>query len=300
MQQSDFEPIPQSVTQIGDPVECFSMTGTPGMSSSSHWHQRGEILFMLRGCYRFIINGTCIVLSEGELLYIPPKQIHTAICPDGETPDLIVLKLDPEIFAFSAPPEEQQICLHSFADACAYRFCAQEVRALEIPYFLQSILKEINMRRAGYHYAIYGLSVTLFAHLYRILLRRNNVQTIHQLSKKDLTAFYAILDYLDQHMEEEIILADLLEICHLSYSNFAVKFRRMTGKNLTDYLCGIRMQKAMHLLATTELSITAIAGQCGFPDLCYFSRIFKRTTGLTANPYRKAVKNHSKPPLQEI
>ena len=71
-------------------------------------------------------------------------------------------------------------------------------------------------------------------------------------------------------MEEEIILADLLEICHLGYSNFAVKFRRMTGKNLTDYLCGIRMQKAMHLLATTELSITAIAGQCGFPDLCYF------------------------------
>ena len=40
--------------------------------------------FMLRGCYRFIINGTCIVLSEGELFYIPPKQIHTAICPDGE------------------------------------------------------------------------------------------------------------------------------------------------------------------------------------------------------------------------
>ena len=64
-------------------------------------------------------------------------------------------------------------------------------------------------------------------------------------------------------------------------------YRAETGKTVTDYILGERMQLAMHLLSTTKLQIQTVALHCGVVDVQYFSKTFKKATGLSPQAYRK-------------
>ncbi|MFD1903899.1 helix-turn-helix domain-containing protein [Paenibacillus rhizoplanae] len=65
------------------------------------------------------------------------------------------------------------------------------------------------------------------------------------------------------------------------------KFKQITGENLSDYLTGLRVEKAKALLQNTNLRLSQIAELVGYEDEKYFSRVFKKTAGLTPREYRK-------------
>ena len=58
-------------------------------------------------------------------------------------------------------------------------------------------------------------------------------------------------------------------------------FKKETGQNFMDYLTELRMNKAKELLCSDENSVQDVADQIGYRDLKYFSRLFKKTTGIS-------------------
>ena len=62
-----------------------------------------------------------------------------------------------------------------------------------------------------------------------------------------------------------------------------------TGKTLVELITDLRMELAQKLLAQKELPVKEIAGRCGYSDQFYFSRIFKKQTGLSPKEYRGEV-----------
>ena len=96
--------------------------------------------------------------------------------------------------------------------------------------------------------------------------------------------------YAIEQMEKEFAsiyginaLSDMLEI---SSSHFTREFTKETGINPIRYLTNIRIQNAMHLLQDTELSVNEVALQCGFSCGNYFSKTFKKNTGLSPHQFR--------------
>lgn len=63
-------------------------------------------------------------------------------------------------------------------------------------------------------------------------------------------------------------------------------FKQVEGVNLSDYLTEIRLGEAKRLLATTSLKTYEVAVRAGYADEKYFSRLFKKRTGLTPTEYR--------------
>jgi AraC family transcriptional regulator of arabinose operon len=94
--------------------------------------------------------------------------------------------------------------------------------------------------------------------------------------------------YLCYHLSEAHEIAQLAERCQLSPSRFAHLFHEQVGQTPLQYLETQRIARARTLLVTTSLSVTRIADTCGFPTVCYFSRIFKRHTGATPTACRRA------------
>ena len=82
-----------------------------------------------------------------------------------------------------------------------------------------------------------------------------------------------------------------LEICNLSYSNFAAKFKRMYGKTFTEYLNHIRIASARQMLLNSSDSVSLVSESCGYHDPGYFSRIFRRITGVSPLAYRTEGEN---------
>ena len=95
-----------------------------------------------------------------------------------------------------------------------------------------------------------------------------------------------ILAYAERHATERISLKDIAGRFHFNPSYLCRVFKRETGMTLTDYLMRLRLDKAAEMLGATVNSIAFIAEQCGYQDYFYFSRLFKRTFGMTPSQYR--------------
>ncbi|UTT84032.1 AraC family transcriptional regulator [Vibrio pelagius] len=98
-----------------------------------------------------------------------------------------------------------------------------------------------------------------------------------------------VSEYIFNHLTADIRESDLAEMCHCSTSYFSKKFHRYFGVCFRDFVCDKRILLAKEIMQRdTDSKIAVIAYQCGYKDVSYFSRIFKKRTGVTPASYRRA------------
>ena len=93
--------------------------------------------------------------------------------------------------------------------------------------------------------------------------------------------------YIDMHFKEDISLDDLSGMYDISPFYFSKVFKTQTGVTFTDYITGVRVNKARELLEGTNKSMKEICSEVGYSDPNYFSRIFKKNTGVTPTEYKE-------------
>ena len=93
--------------------------------------------------------------------------------------------------------------------------------------------------------------------------------------------------YIDMHYQEDISLDDISGMYDISPFYFSKVFKTQTGVTFTDYLTGVRVNKARELLEGTNKSMKEICSEVGYSDPNYFSRIFKKNTGVTPTEYKE-------------
>lgn len=98
-----------------------------------------------------------------------------------------------------------------------------------------------------------------------------------------------IVSYIDFHYTEELSLAYFAKMFNLSRSYLSDLFRKETGSTLTDFIHQVRMRHAIALLNSSAMPITAIATSCGYNDVNYFIRRFKKVYGLSPRQYQNTL-----------
>jgi two-component system response regulator YesN len=96
-----------------------------------------------------------------------------------------------------------------------------------------------------------------------------------------------MIDYVRERMNNNITLRDVAEQFSFSPNYLGLLFKEVTGKNFSEYLIMMRLEKACYLLKNTNLKIYEVADQVGHRYLPYFSRQFKETYGMTPLEYRR-------------
>lgn len=94
------------------------------------------------------------------------------------------------------------------------------------------------------------------------------------------------IDYLQQHYHEPVTLNDVAKHVYVSTYYISRMFTKQLGKNFVDCLNEIRIEKAKELLKDAQYKTYEIAEMVGIPDAHYFSRQFKKYTGMTPTEYR--------------
>jgi AraC-like DNA-binding protein len=92
--------------------------------------------------------------------------------------------------------------------------------------------------------------------------------------------------YIWENYTRKISLQEIATASGLSAPYFSTIFKEEMGENLSSYLNRLRVEKASHMLTETDLSLSDIAGACGFEDQSWFSKIFKSFTGVSPGKYR--------------
>ena len=101
------------------------------------------------------------------------------------------------------------------------------------------------------------------------------------------------LNYIDEHYTQNITLAEISRIAMMSVRSFSSVFKQITGKTFLEYIHYLRVRDACEKLRNSNASLTSVCYACGFSDLTYFGRIFKKVTGETPSSYRKIYRNPS-------
>ncbi len=96
-----------------------------------------------------------------------------------------------------------------------------------------------------------------------------------------------ITRFMQEHLADEISLSVLSEEFHMNPQYISQLFKNEIGVGFLAYLTSIRMEKAKKLLLSTSLSIGEVAEQSGYGDYRVFTKVFKKSEGITPSQYRR-------------
>jgi AraC-like DNA-binding protein len=105
----------------------------------------------------------------------------------------------------------------------------------------------------------------------------------HRLTPKVITR---LRDYVDAHLREPILVADLANQAGLSPSHFAQSFMERTGQSPHKFVMALRVEHAAKLLARSGLRLADIAYECGFASQQHMCTVLRRCMGTTPSRFR--------------
>lgn len=97
--------------------------------------------------------------------------------------------------------------------------------------------------------------------------------------------------YVREHIQEDIYIADIAGQVFLNEQYLMRTFKKATGLSILEFITNERLRLAQELLMDSDLPINRVADAVGYGNYSYFSRLFKRSTGLTPQAFRE---EHSK------
>ena len=151
-----------------------------------------------------------------------------------------------------------------------FAYCREALRLQITDY----ILKPVNYEEFGT--CIDNLKIALF--------QRQSSGAGEQREERPI---HGITRYLQEHLAEEVSLSVLAEEFHLSAQYISQLFKNEIGVGFLTYLTNIRMERAKQLLLSTSLSIAEVSEQSGYGDYRVFTKVFKKSEGITPSQYRR-------------
>ncbi|MGB6222945.1 helix-turn-helix domain-containing protein [Haloferula sp.] len=97
-----------------------------------------------------------------------------------------------------------------------------------------------------------------------------------------------VVDHISGRLAQEFSIGDLARVAGLSVSRFSLIFKECTGIAPVKFLEIRRIEKARHLLLTTDLPVQQIGQQVGLPNAQHFSTRFRKLTGQAPRAFRMA------------
>lgn len=105
-------------------------------------------------------------------------------------------------------------------------------------------------------------------------------------SPLDALKLNQVKDFIEERLAEDLSIADMAAVVHMSQFHFARAFKTATGQSPHRYLTQRRMEQAKVLLSVTRLSVAEVAYRVGFYNTSHFTAQFRKATGTTPKAYR--------------
>ena len=107
-------------------------------------------------------------------------------------------------------------------------------------------------------------------------------------SLKNADVINKAVHHIRRNFAHKLTLEDVAKVVSLSPTYFSKLFSLETGQSFNKYLNHLRIEKSKRLLIQTNMLLIDVANLSGFEDQSYFTKVFKRVTGISPNKFRKS------------
>lgn len=257
-------------------------------SYPTHWHPATELIMPVENHYTVTVRETTYDLRPGDILIIPPGELHTLTAPP--TGIRLIYMFDLAVlskirgFSYLTAFMSQPTLITPENNSAIY----EEETSLLLD-LMELYMCDDNLR-----------DLTIYAKLIRffVCFSQHHIDSEGVVSptsrhpdrrKHLLDTMNTVFDYLDDHYDENLTLEKVADVAGFSKYHFSRLFKQCSGYNFYDYLCHRRIKSAEGLLMNSDLPITEIALQSGFSSLSSFNRTFKKLKSCTPSEYRNLI-----------
>ena len=263
------------------PIELYYVDKNhPRYEMPFHWHMEYELMLVLSGEFSLSVDGQSGVLHEGDAAVISSGAVHGGI-PSDCIYECLVFDLN-SFLKNNGAPFRQKYSIFD-ADTKIAPFYENGTTCCEL---IQRLFDNMKEKQDGYEFSTIGFIWQLFGQLLK-----DHCYTICSCGDsrpKNTAQIKPVLNYIRKNYASPMTLSDLSGIMNMSSEHFCRIFHSITGKSPIDYLNYYRIECACELLCSSDKSITETAYSCGFNDLSYFNRLFRKYKKITPGNYRKS------------
>lgn len=247
----------------------------PRYEMAYHWHVEYEIIRILTGSLHVTMDEKEFTANSGDIVFINSGILHSGI-PSDCVYQCIVFDMN----AFLKNNPRCSTYIKQIIDHSAFIYHHFTPKNHQIHQIVWDIFNAMESQKTGYELIVFGELYHFFGVVFSEKLYfsdspqdRRDYRKIMQLKK--------VLDYMEANYSSPVTLEQLSASVNMSPKYFCRFFYHMTHRTPIDYLNYQRIEHASYQLATTDASVTEVAYNCGFNDLSYFIKTYKKYKGIT-------------------
>lgn len=248
---------------------------------TEHWHDEAELLYVKSGTLSVTVNKKIYTCKKGELIFINPGELHSIT---GSNIHYYAFVFKPNMLSFSDDDAVQKLQIRPFTEG-KIRFFAKPEIVPDMKMIIEHITAVNTEQSPGYMLETKALLLML---INRLLCKKFYTENESSARKMEAEArLKAIVAYIGEHFSEPVSLDDIASEFHMSPKYFCRFFKSRFHKTFIEYLNLVRIENAMRLMDSSDISVTEAALSSGFSNMSYFTRVFKNAVGRTPSEYKK-------------
>lgn len=248
-------------------------------------HDFHEFAYIDSGMIRCHLEGEEIDLSQGDFLLIPPQKRHFYSAIEGKTASIFIVcfRSNSEILTVF----DKKIQLDKELKLLFSELVQESKNAFTFPF--KRKLKISNAPLFGSQQLVESSIEKLFIHLIRNEINQNqNIKFVMNSVELENNLVGDIITLLKSRLYSRISLDEISRQTFYSKTFLNSIFKKNIGVSIMQYYTELKIREAKKLLRE-NLSPTSVSNQLGFESPTYFTKVFKKHTGLTPSAYKKTI-----------
>lgn len=289
------------------PFKIYYLSNKEMSGTHIHTHDYMQVWYVNKGCLEHVVNDKRHILIKGTIFVLPPFVAHQVNRVPEEEVSILGCEFSTDFINENITFNINSIN-YSYIDSSLFDFAYLEpflvstenikpglllngTTQSKVESLFDEMLYEFNNEKKYFEINIKADLLKLLAIISREYekeyMNQNNGKTF-ELFEKYKDAINKTIIYINENYSEDLSLEDASKMSMLSQAYFSFIFKQITGKTFVEYKNALRIAKAIDLMRDKSMSITDICYVVGFNDTAYFSKIFKKDTGISPSQYRKA------------
>ncbi len=259
-------------------------------------HNFWEFQCVDKGSAKVQTDDDVYVLNRGQVIFHQPNEFHNLTAVGQTAPNIAVVS-----FECSSPCMDffkKRILTLSDTERNLIGMIIAEARRCIASPLNDPYLQKMEIKKDS----LFGSQQMILLYLQELLISMIRRHTLPQISMpvnrlpapKNGSAIYnKIIFYLEEHIREFVTIED---ICHdnlIGRSQLQKLFREQHQCGIIEFFTEMKVEFAKQLIRENQLNFTQISDFLGYSSIHYFSRQFKKVTGMTPSEYSTSIKARS-------
>ncbi|MGH4122280.1 MAG: AraC family transcriptional regulator [Clostridium sp.] len=276
----------KTVLEQDFPFRLFFNDGNT--STHHHFHEDIEIIYLVEGNLKVMVNKDTYNLVFGDILIIGSGEIH-CFFKEKEASSRAVIQFRMSIYDnFLSGTKDNRTIKPMFIHSKLLSH-GSEVHAL-MEKQIQEIIEEYGNNKEGYKLILkarlYDLAVILLRYMPKTVYSpEDESRQMERLKKLDM-----VFAHVEKNYQNHIGLDEISKVAGFSKFHFTRFFKENTGMTFLEYLNNFKITKSEWYLMYDSNSIIEVAYKSGFNSVKTFNRVFKNLKGSAPMEYRKTIK----------